>query len=284
MRNCCTFVADLLQSGLVPLRRAGGCCRHAKRKDHEGAQALLGALDRARRQGPRSPASCGCSRSSSTTAQRCTATRTPRRGSTSTSRTDGRAFAYRPGDRYEEILGARGGRAGVRRVGGGVPAAEASRGGAGAARAPSPGEFTGNALRTPRNCGNACDMPNIGPMELAIVAVIALLVLGPKRLPAAGRSLGRGIREFKDGIGGRATRGARRGCPSARPSLASQRRRRTRWRPMVSVRQPGGRSRRPCGPAPRARGRRAGRARRGGRRTLRRASGSTSGSSRPRRT
>jgi sec-independent protein translocase protein TatA len=46
-------------------------------------------------------------------------------------------------------------------------------------------------------------MPNIGPMELAIVAVIALLILGPKRLPSAGRSLGRGIREFRDGIGGR---------------------------------------------------------------------------------
>jgi len=45
-------------------------------------------------------------------------------------------------------------------------------------------------------------MPNIGPVELAIVAVIALLVLGPKRLPAAGRSLGHGIREFKDSISG----------------------------------------------------------------------------------
>jgi sec-independent protein translocase protein TatA len=45
-------------------------------------------------------------------------------------------------------------------------------------------------------------MPNIGPMELAIVAVIALLILGPKRLPSAGRSLGRGIREFKGSIGG----------------------------------------------------------------------------------
>ena len=46
-------------------------------------------------------------------------------------------------------------------------------------------------------------MPNIGPMELAIVAVIALLILGPMRLPSAGRSLGRGIREFRDGISGR---------------------------------------------------------------------------------
>jgi sec-independent protein translocase protein TatA len=45
-------------------------------------------------------------------------------------------------------------------------------------------------------------MPNVGPMELAIVLVIALIVLGPKRLPEVGRSLGRGIREFKDSIGG----------------------------------------------------------------------------------
>jgi sec-independent protein translocase protein TatA len=45
-------------------------------------------------------------------------------------------------------------------------------------------------------------MPNIGPMELMIVAVIVLLVLGPRRLPDAGRSLGRGLREFKQAIGG----------------------------------------------------------------------------------
>jgi sec-independent protein translocase protein TatA len=45
-------------------------------------------------------------------------------------------------------------------------------------------------------------MPNIGPTELIIVLVVALLVLGPKRLPAAGRSLGEGMRGFKDSLTG----------------------------------------------------------------------------------
>lgn len=45
-------------------------------------------------------------------------------------------------------------------------------------------------------------MPGIGPMELVIVLVIALIVLGPKRLPDAGRSLGRGMREFKNSLTG----------------------------------------------------------------------------------
>ncbi len=42
----------------------------------------------------------------------------------------------------------------------------------------------------------------IGPLEIGIILVIALLVLGPKRLPDAGRSLGRGLREFKDSVTG----------------------------------------------------------------------------------
>jgi sec-independent protein translocase protein TatA len=40
------------------------------------------------------------------------------------------------------------------------------------------------------------------PEKLVIVLVIALIVLGPKRLPEVGRSLGKGFREFKDGITG----------------------------------------------------------------------------------
>ena len=46
-------------------------------------------------------------------------------------------------------------------------------------------------------------MPSIGPLELAIVLVIVLIVFGPKRLPDLGRSLGRGMREFKDSITGK---------------------------------------------------------------------------------
>jgi sec-independent protein translocase protein TatA len=45
-------------------------------------------------------------------------------------------------------------------------------------------------------------MPNIGPLELVIVFVIALIVLGPKRLPEVGRSIGSSMREFKDAISG----------------------------------------------------------------------------------
>jgi sec-independent protein translocase protein TatA len=45
-------------------------------------------------------------------------------------------------------------------------------------------------------------MPNIGAPELIILLVVLLLVFGPKRLPEMGRSVGRGIREFKDSVSG----------------------------------------------------------------------------------
>ena len=46
-------------------------------------------------------------------------------------------------------------------------------------------------------------MPNIGPLELIIVLVIILVIFGPKRLPGLGRSLGSGMREFKDSVTGK---------------------------------------------------------------------------------
>ena len=46
-------------------------------------------------------------------------------------------------------------------------------------------------------------MPAIGPTEIIVLLVIALLAFGPKRLPSLGRSLGGGLREFKDSVTGR---------------------------------------------------------------------------------
>jgi sec-independent protein translocase protein TatA len=43
---------------------------------------------------------------------------------------------------------------------------------------------------------------NIGPLEIIIVLIIALVVFGPKRLPELGSSLGRGIREFRNTVTG----------------------------------------------------------------------------------
>jgi sec-independent protein translocase protein TatA len=45
-------------------------------------------------------------------------------------------------------------------------------------------------------------MPSIGPLEIGLILVIVLVVFGPKRLPDLGRSLGSGMREFKDSITG----------------------------------------------------------------------------------
>lgn len=40
-------------------------------------------------------------------------------------------------------------------------------------------------------------MSSIGPIEIVIILALALLVFGPKRLPQMGRTLGRGVREFR---------------------------------------------------------------------------------------
>ena len=45
-------------------------------------------------------------------------------------------------------------------------------------------------------------MPNVGPLEILLVLIVALVVFGPKMLPDLGHSLGRGIREFKGSISG----------------------------------------------------------------------------------
>ena len=45
-------------------------------------------------------------------------------------------------------------------------------------------------------------MPNVGPMEIILVLIVALVVFGPKKLPDLGHSLGKGIREFKGSVTG----------------------------------------------------------------------------------
>jgi sec-independent protein translocase protein TatA len=45
-------------------------------------------------------------------------------------------------------------------------------------------------------------MLGIGPTELIVVLVVVLLIFGPTRLPDLGRSLGRGMREFKESVTG----------------------------------------------------------------------------------
>lgn len=50
-------------------------------------------------------------------------------------------------------------------------------------------------------------MPSLGVPELIVILVIALIVLGPKRLPEAGRAIGKGLREFKDSVSGVDPRG-----------------------------------------------------------------------------
>ena len=45
-------------------------------------------------------------------------------------------------------------------------------------------------------------LPNIGVPELLILLVIVVLILGPKRIPAAAKSVGQGMRNFRHSLGG----------------------------------------------------------------------------------
>ncbi len=61
---------------------------------------------------------------------------------------------------------------------------------------------------------------SVGPMELVIVLVIALLILGPKRLPEAGKAIGKGMRGFKESLSGLSSRRGRRAERDPAPAAA----------------------------------------------------------------
>jgi sec-independent protein translocase protein TatA len=66
-----------------------------------------------------------------------------------------------------------------------------------------------------------------GPLEIVIILVIVLIIFGPKRLPDLGRSLGHGMREFKDSVTGKdkeelAERSAEKPEPATRTTTSEQ--------------------------------------------------------------
>jgi sec-independent protein translocase protein TatA len=64
------------------------------------------------------------------------------------------------------------------------------------------------------------------PVEIVIVLIIVLIIFGPKRLPDLGRSLGRGMREFKDSVTGKdkdELPEGRADTPEGRPDVAESR-------------------------------------------------------------
>ena len=96
-------------------------------------------------------------------------------------------------------------------------------------------------------------MPNIGPLEIAIVLVIVLLIFGPKRLPGLGKQLGTGMREFKESITGkdkdddddaRASRATIAATSRPRSGVPRASRRRSRARPSASAPRASARTRR----------------------------------------
>ena len=65
-------------------------------------------------------------------------------------------------------------------------------------------------------------MPNIGPMEIVGLLLLALLLFGAKRLPEIGRSLGTGMREFKDSVSGEKKAEARSELPPPAPAAPAE--------------------------------------------------------------
>ncbi len=61
-------------------------------------------------------------------------------------------------------------------------------------------------------------MANVGPLEVVVVLIIALVIFGPKRLPEMGSSLGKGIRDFKSALAGEHDAEEKQ-APEAKPRL-----------------------------------------------------------------
>lgn len=60
-------------------------------------------------------------------------------------------------------------------------------------------------------------MPNVGTGEIILLLLLALLLFGAKRLPEIGRSLGTGMREFKDSVTGKTPSAESPELPAAEP-------------------------------------------------------------------
>jgi sec-independent protein translocase protein TatA len=60
-----------------------------------------------------------------------------------------------------------------------------------------------------------------GPLEIVIILVIVLVIFGPKRLPDLGRSLGKGMREFKDSVTGKDNELPEGGADKSEPTTAA---------------------------------------------------------------
>jgi sec-independent protein translocase protein TatA len=65
-------------------------------------------------------------------------------------------------------------------------------------------------------------MPNIGPWEIILLLLLALLLFGAKRLPEIGRSLGSGMREFKESVTGTGKPEPTAELPTAAPTETAQ--------------------------------------------------------------